>query len=167
MRRAVTLIARKAPMGQVGRPAPGCTVLVAACGLILALTTSRQGSSALGPTLGLRRRSPITTARGGPIHPTSAPTDERASSSLTPSTRTRSKRLFLRHNSHVAKVAKKLGFESMMLRKMIKDGPRLPAAMDEAFEIAVDETVDVLYEGPRNRLYAPPETICKDMSTFL
>jgi hypothetical protein len=73
---------------------------------------------------------------------------------LTPSTRTRSKRLLLRHNSHVAKVAKKLGVESMMLRKMIKDGPRLPAAMDEAFEIAVDEAVDVLYEGPRNRLYA-------------
>ena len=40
-------------------------------------------------------------------------------------------------------VAKRVGVESMTLRKMIKDGPRLQAAMDETFEIAVDEAVGV------------------------
>ena len=40
---------------------------------------------------------------------------------------------------------------------MIKDSPRLQAPMDETFEIAVDEAVDVLYEGLRNRLYAAKE----------
>jgi hypothetical protein len=54
----------------------------------------------------------------------------------------------------------------MMLRKMIKDGPRLPAAMDEAFEIAVDEAVDVLYEGPRNRLYGLPRLFARTCQRF-
>jgi hypothetical protein len=66
----------------------------------------------------------------------------------------RIERLLLRHDGHVAKIAKRLGVESMTLRKMIKDSPRIQAAMDETFEIAVDEAVDLLYEGLRNQLYA-------------
>jgi hypothetical protein len=42
----------------------------------------------------------------------------------------------------------------MTLRKMIKDSPRIQAAMDETFEIAVDEAANLLYEGLRNQLYA-------------
>ena len=63
--------------GRVGRPAPERTDSTAACGLILALTMSRQGSSAREPTLVPNSRSPILKARRGPIRPTSAPTDER------------------------------------------------------------------------------------------
>ena len=62
---------------------------------------------------------------------------------LDPLNKDRIEHLLLHDDGHVAMVAKRVGVESMTLRKMIKDGPRLQAAMDETFEIAVDEAVGV------------------------
>jgi len=64
----------------------------------------------------------------------------------------RIERLILKHDGNLTRVAGELDCATMRLRKFVRSSPRLSAALEETFDCAVDEAVDVLYEGLRDRL---------------
>lgn len=68
-------------------------------------------------------------------------------------------------DGNVTKVARELGIDPQRLRAYVRAQPALKAAIDETMEQGVDQAIDVLYEGLRdkasfqNRYYAAKEFI--------
>lgn len=71
--------------------------------------------------------------------------------------------MLLDHDGSIRLVARELGISSARLRRFVEASPRLRSACEEAFALAVDEAVGVLYEGLRdqnsfqNRFYSAKE----------